>query len=64
MIAKVVAAVGGLASNPYPHGVRKLVGTEDTYRIRVGDFRVLYNVFKNKLIVEIVRVRHRKDVYK
>lgn len=64
MIVKVVAAVGELASNPYPHGVRKLVGTEDTYRIRVGDFRVLYSVFKNKLIVEIVRVQHRKDVYK
>lgn len=63
MISKIVSAVENLSSSPYPHGVRKLVGSEDTYRIRVGDYRVLYNIIHNKLIVEIIRVRHRKDVY-
>jgi len=64
MISKVVAAVDSLSSNPYPQGVRKLVSTENSYRIRVGDYRVLYNIVENKLIIEIIRVRHRKDVYR
>ena len=64
MIPKIVAAVDNLTSNPYPQGVRKLVGTENSYRIRVGDYRILYNIIENRLIVEIIRVGHRKDVYK
>jgi mRNA interferase RelE/StbE len=64
MIAKVVAAVSDLANDPLPHGCKKLVGSEYTYRIRVGDYRVVYEVFGNRLIIEIVRVRHSKDVYK
>lgn len=64
MHSKIVSAVDNLASNPYPQGVRKLVGTENSYRIRVGDYRVLYNIIENRLIVEIVRVGHRKDIYR
>jgi mRNA interferase RelE/StbE len=64
MIPKVVTAINGLAENPRPQGVKKLVGFEHTYRIRVGDYRVLYDIFEKKLIIEIIRIRHRKDVYK
>ncbi len=64
MIARVVAAVSELSNEPFPHGVKKLVGSEFSYRIRVGDYRVVYEVFENKLIIEIMRVRHRKDVYR
>ena len=64
LISKIVAAVDRLALNPRPQGCRKLVGSEDTFRIRVGDYRVLYNIIENKLTVEIIRVGHRKDVYK
>jgi mRNA interferase RelE/StbE len=64
MIPKLVAAVDNLTSNPYPQGVRKLVGTENSYRIRVGDYRILYNIVEHRLIVEIIRVGHRKDVYR
>jgi mRNA interferase RelE/StbE len=64
IIPRIVAAVDDLANDPYPHGMRKLVGTEHTYRIRVGDYRVIYDIFENKLIVEIIRVRHRREVYK
>jgi mRNA interferase RelE/StbE len=42
---------------------KKLVGTLHTYRIREGNYRVIYEVLEKKLIVEIVRVGHRKDVY-
>ncbi len=61
-IARVVAAVLELSDDPYPHGVKKLVGSEYSYRIRIGDYRVVYEVFENRLVIEIVRVRHRKDV--
>ena len=64
IIPRIVAVVENLSSNPFPQGVRKLHGAEATYRIRVGDYRVIYEVFSNRLIIEITRVRHRKDVYR
>lgn len=64
MIPRVVTAINKLAENPYPRGVKKLAGFERTYRIRVGDYRILYDIFEKKLIIEIIRIRHRKDVYK
>ena len=64
IITRVVAAVSELSNEPFPHGVKKLVGSEFSYRIRIGDYRVVYEVFESRLIIEIIRVRHRKDVYK
>ena len=63
-IKKVVVAVEKLAKEPRPQGVRKLVGSDFTYRLRVGDYRIVYDVLDKKLIVEIIRVRHCKDAYK
>ena len=63
VIQRVVQAVEQLASDPYPAGVRKLVGSEHTYRIRVGEYRVVYRVFPSVLVVEVIRVGHRRDVY-
>ncbi len=63
-VARVVSEVADLASNPQPHGSQKLSGSERTYRIRVGDYRIVYEVFAESGIVEIQRVRHRKDVYR
>jgi mRNA interferase RelE/StbE len=56
--------VGELATNPLPEGVIKLKGSQITYRIRVGDYRVIYTVMADRLVVEIVRVRHRRDAYR
>jgi len=63
VIARILNAVEQLSTNPYPAGVRKLVGSEHTYRIRVGDYRVLYTVTSSSLIVEVIRVGDRKDIY-
>lgn len=63
MIARILQAVELLAENPFPVGVKKLVGSEHTYRIREGDYRVIYDVLSKTLVVEIIRVAHRKDVY-
>lgn len=63
-VARVVEAVGHLAVEPLPHGSQKLSGSERTYRLRVGDYRVIYEVLTESRIVEVQRVRHRKDVYR
>ena len=62
-ILRILQTIEQLATEPYPHGVRKLVGSERTYRIRVGDYRVVYNVVSSTLIIQIIRVGHRKDIY-
>ena len=63
-IARIIAAATQLAKEPLPHGSQKLSGSERTYRIRVGDYRIVYEVFSDLQIIEIQRVRHRKDVYR
>ena len=61
---RIIGAVELLADDPYPSGIRKLAGAEYTYRLRVGDYRVIYSVDDNILVIEIVRVAHRKDAYR
>ena len=63
-VERILAAAELLAEEPFPHGSEKLAGAEHTYRIRVGDYRIVYEVFVPSQIVEIQRVRHRKDVYR
>ena len=60
---RVIKAIESLQNNPFPHASKKLVGSEQTFRIRVGDYRVIYIVNKHAREVEIQRLRHRKDVY-
>ena len=64
VVDRIITAVEALAQNPFPHGVEKLSGSEHAYRIRLGDYRVVYEVFSESRIVEIQRVRHRKDAYR
>ncbi len=63
-ISKILVAVQELSSNPFPNQTTKLVGSQQSFRIRIGDYRVVYNIFAETLIIEIVRVKHRKEVYK
>ncbi len=63
-VDRVVEAVESLSQNPFPQGVEKLSGSEYAYRIRLGDYRVVYEVVVEAKLVEIQRVRHRKDVYR
>lgn len=64
VIPRILEAVEKPAENPYPRGGRKLMGTEYTYRIRVGDYRVVYSVHESTLVIEVVRVGHRKVIYR
>ncbi len=63
-VSRIIAGVEKLAEEPLPHGSEKLSGSERTYRIRVGDYRVVYELLRDAKIVEIQRVRHRKDIYR
>ena len=60
----MIAALRSLATDPRPRGCRKLAGRQDDWRIRVGDYRVIYGIADDTRIVSINRVRHRGDVYR
>ena len=61
---RIVARIHALADDPRPAGCEKLAGEQDRYRVRIGRFRVLYSVGDEELLVVVVRVGHRKDVYR
>ncbi len=61
---RIVRALVGLGDDPHPVGSRKLSGYPDVFRIRVGMYRVLYSVEGRRLIVIILKIGHRKDVYR
>lgn len=60
----ILETIEALKENPRPTGCRKLVGSESAYRIRIGDYRVIYIIEDTIRIVEVDRIRHRKDVYR
>ena len=61
---RVITATQALETNPRPPGCRKLVGSKNDWRIRVGDYRVIYEIADKIRIVRVNRVRHRREVYR
>jgi len=59
---KINETILTLSKNPYPKGCVKL-SSEEAYRIRIGIYRIIYRIFKNELILEILKVGHRQGVY-
>ncbi len=53
-----------LAENPSPRGVRKLSGYDDVFRIRVGNYRILFSVSEAEVIIIVLKIGHRRDVYR
>ncbi len=64
IIPRILKLVETLAQDPYPPGSRKIIGARKTFRIRSGDYRIVYSVYEDVLIVQIIRVGHRKEVYR
>ncbi|MGH7709717.1 MAG: type II toxin-antitoxin system RelE family toxin [Gemmatimonadaceae bacterium] len=60
---RIVARIQGLADDPRPPGSEKLSG-EDKYRLRQGDYRILYEIVDDALVITVVRVGNRRDVYR
>ena len=61
---RVFLRIERLGSDPRPAGCRKLEGAEDLWRIRIGDYRVIYSVDDSGRVVDITAIRHRSDVYR
>ena len=62
-LKRVLAKIESLAENPRPFDSQKL-SSQEKYRVRVGDYRILYSIEDNILIVFIVKVAHRREVYR
>ena len=63
-ISRILQTIETLPDNPYPPGRRKLHGAEHTYRLRAGNHRIIYSVYSDILTIEIVRIGHRREIYK
>ena len=49
---------------PRPHGSKKLAGTESSYRDRVGDYRVIYDIHQREVVITVLKIDHSKEVYR
>jgi mRNA interferase RelE/StbE len=61
---RVIGGIEGLQENPRPHGIKKLKNNEDLYRIRIGDYRVVFYIFDSSKKILVTRVQHRREVYR
>jgi mRNA interferase RelE/StbE len=64
VLVRLRSRIDSLAAAPRPHGVEKLTDQEDIYRVREGDYRILYRMKGDELLVLVVRVGDRKDIYR
>jgi len=60
---KVAERIKALAENPRPDGCKKLPGSAYSYQIRINDYRVVYSIVDQRLIIQVIKIGHRKDIY-
>lgn len=60
----ILDVLEALALDPRPHGAKKLAGFNDVWRLRAGDYRLIYRVSDEELVVTVVRAGHRREVYR
>ena len=63
VVDRILPRIEELSTSPRPHGCRKIKGSDNLWRIRVGDYRVIYSVDDRLRLVDIVAVRHRSEAY-
>jgi mRNA interferase RelE/StbE len=61
---RLTTAMLRLGADPWPRGAMRLKGPSEIFRIRVGDYRVLYRIFDDRLVVLVIRIGHRREVYR
>ena len=64
VIVKLSKAIEGLSEDPFPHQSQKLSGSVNAYRLRVADYRIIYTVEKDASRITVVRIVHRREVYR
>jgi mRNA interferase RelE/StbE len=62
--SRIIERLDALATNPRPRGVVKMAGQHGTFRLRVGDWRIVYEVRDVELVVLLVKIGHRREVYR
>jgi mRNA interferase RelE/StbE len=62
-VNRIISSIKKLADDPHPPGSKKLKGENDSWRIRVGDYRIIYSVNDEIRIVDVRKIGHRKDIY-
>jgi mRNA interferase RelE/StbE len=60
---RILRRIEALATNQRPRGTKKLVGSGNLWRLRVGDYRIVYGIDDEARLVDVIAVRHRKDAY-
>ena len=63
LVDRILPRIENLATDPRPHGCRKLTGAKNRWRIRVGDYRVIYSVSDKDRLIDVIAVRHRSEAY-
>ena len=63
-LPSIKKSINDLSENPRPFGCIKLAGSENYYRIRVGVYRIIYSIQDNILVVEVIKIDHRRNVYR
>lgn len=61
---QIIPHIQSLAENPRPAGCRKITGSKSDWRIRIGDYRVIYEIDEKAKAVKVMRVRHRREAYR
>jgi mRNA interferase RelE/StbE len=64
LFSEIVAKIKGLVDNPHPQGSKKIAGSHNDWRIRIGNYRVLYEIDNKTKKIKIMRVKHRREVYR
>lgn len=63
-VRKIRGKIEKLKKEPLPGGCEKLAGNDDLYRIRSGDYRIIYQILKKRLVVLVIKIGHRREVYR
>ena len=61
---RIIPQIKTLTENPRPSGCRKIAGSKNDWRIRIGDYRIIYEIDEKAKAVRVMRVRHRREVYR
>jgi mRNA interferase RelE/StbE len=64
LFIQIAAKIKELAGNPHPQGSKKIIGSQNDWRLRVGDYRVIYEIDTKTKTIRIMRIKHRREAYR
>lgn len=61
---RIIDTISRLSTEPFPPQCKKLRGEQNSFRIRVGNYRIIYEIFHERLVITVLKIGHRKDIYR